>query len=229
VTLSAVAVDIRAIVFDAVGTLLHPEPAAPFVYAEVGKRFGSRLTAPEIVPRFAAAFREEESLDYRHNLETSEAREAERWRRIVRSVLDDVSDSEACFRALFQHFIRPEAWSLAPDTAAILEALSTRNFVLGMASNYDRRLRFVVESSESLRAISHLIISSEIGWRKPAAEFFRAVCRTLHYPPQQVLFVGDDRVNDYEGARSAGLPAVLFDPQGREKEMRTITSLKELL
>src|SRR5207302_1039003 len=49
--------EVRAVFFDAVGTLIHPEPPAGAVYAEVGRRHGSRLTAAEIARRFAAAFR----------------------------------------------------------------------------------------------------------------------------------------------------------------------------
>ena len=37
-------------------------------------------------------------------------RERERWQRIVAAVLDDVADGEGCFRELWQHFGRPEAW-----------------------------------------------------------------------------------------------------------------------
>ena len=44
---------IEAVVFDAVGTLLHPEPSAVEVYAEVGRRQGTRHTAegPRTEPR----------------------------------------------------------------------------------------------------------------------------------------------------------------------------------
>ena len=48
--------------------------------------------------------------------------------------------------------------------------------------------------AESLR---HLIISSEIGWRKPSSEFFARACQTLDLPPAQVLIVGDDWENDF--------------------------------
>src|SRR5258707_6538414 len=80
--------DIRAVVFDAVGTVIHPNPPAPVVYAEVGRRFGSRLAVPVITRRFRDAFQEEEALDVRLGFRTSEQRERERWRRIVARVLD---------------------------------------------------------------------------------------------------------------------------------------------
>src|SRR5262249_58022794 len=88
--------EIRAACVAAVGTLIHPEPAAAAVYAEPGRRFGSRLDDAAVAARFAAAFRAEEDADRATGLRTDEDRERRRWRRIVARVLDDVADGEAC-------------------------------------------------------------------------------------------------------------------------------------
>src|SRR5579884_3522174 len=94
---------VRAVFFDAVGTLIHPEPPAGAVYAAVGRAAGSRLDPAAIAARFQAAFRAEEAADLRHGLRTSPGREVERWRHIVATVLDDVRDPEGCFRELWAH------------------------------------------------------------------------------------------------------------------------------
>src|SRR5262249_30782966 len=91
---SAIPVSIRAFFFYAVGTLLHPEPAVVTVYAATCQRFGSRLTAAEIAPRFRAAFRRQEDLDCAAGWRTDELREVARWRAIVREVLADVAAPE---------------------------------------------------------------------------------------------------------------------------------------
>ncbi len=222
---------IRAIVFDAVGTLIHPEPPAPVVYAEVGQRFGSRLAPSAIALRFASAFRQQEDIDRELGLRTSEAREVQRWQQVVAQVLDDVTDWEGCFRELFEHFSRPQAWRCDPDAAATIAELANQGYVLGMASNYDRRLRSVAAGLAELEPLRHLVISSEVGWRKPAAEFFRAVCQAVAVPAGNVLYVGDDPVNDYEGARAAGLQAVLLEPQAKpvSAQVRRIRGLSEQL
>ena len=41
---------VRAVFFDAVGTMIHPDPPAATVYARVGRRFGSRLPAEAVRP-----------------------------------------------------------------------------------------------------------------------------------------------------------------------------------
>ncbi len=222
---------VRAVFFDAVGTVIHPEPPAPQVYHAAGRRFGSRLPLEEIRRRFRSAFQQEERRDQAAGLRTSEERERDRWRTIVAFVLDDVVDPEACFAELFEHFSRPKAWRCEPGTAETLRQLEARGLVLGLASNYDCRLRRVAAGLEALRPVRHLVISSEIGWRKPAAEFFMALCRNVGLPPEQVLLVGDDIANDYDGARAAGLQALLFDPQSSATAecFRRVTHLGELL
>lgn len=225
--MTVIPADIRAIAFDAVGTLIHPDPPAPVVYAQVGRHHGSRLTAEAIAPRFATAFAREEELDRVAGFRTSENREIERWRRIVASVLNDVNDGSACFQELFDHFSRPESWRLEEEAATTLAELHRRGYVLALASNYDRRLRQVMAGMPALQVVRHLVISSEVGWRKPAGEFFSALRQTLGYPARQVLLVGDDRVNDYEGGQTAGLQVILLNT-GNQDCNRLIVGMNRL-
>jgi putative hydrolase of the HAD superfamily len=216
--------------FDAVGTLIYPEPSAPSVYAIVGRRFGSRLDETTLTTRFRAAFHRQEEADRAGGLRTSEEREVARWRSIVREVLDDVPDAEACFHELYAHFARPDAWRCTTGTEDVLNALLGRGHVLGLASNFDRRLRHLVEGLPPLRPIKHLVISSEIGWRKPAPEFYAEMYRQAGSPAAEILYVGDDFVNDYEGAQAAGLQAMLLDPRQRTavQARARLTSLTDL-
>ncbi|HMF13428.1 MAG TPA: HAD-IA family hydrolase [Gemmataceae bacterium] len=220
---------VRAIFFDAVGTLIHPEPSAPTVYAEIGRRHGSRLDEATIATRFRSAFQREEAVDHAADWRTSEAREVERWRRIVGEVLSDASHPEACFQALFEHFGRPHAWRAEPEAESLLAVLKQRGFALGIASNYDHRLRTVAAGMPLFSSVEHWAISSEIGWRKPAPEFFVAICARAQQPAARVLVVGDDRENDYEGARASGLGAVLIDPESRFPGTVSIARLRDLL
>jgi putative hydrolase of the HAD superfamily len=225
---------VRAVFFDAVGTLIRPEPPAPVVYAAVGRRFGSRRDAADIAVRFGEAFRREEAWDRAQGLQTSEAREFQRWRRIVGAVLDDVSDLDACFEELFAHFGRPGAWACDAEAGPTLAELAGRGLTLGVASNYDSRLRSVAAGLAALRPASHLVISSEVGWRKPAAGFFRAIEEAVGLPAGAILYVGDSRESDYEGARRAGLRAVLLDPRGEDDSadlvrVRSLSRLKTAL
>jgi putative hydrolase of the HAD superfamily len=204
---------VRAVVFDAVGTLIFPNPPAPVVYAQVGAQYGSKLDANSIRPRFEIAFRDEDEIDRRQGWRTSEERERERWRHIVAHVLNDVADPDACFRALFDHFSKPEAWRCDPLTRTVLSALAESRIMVGLASNYDSRLPSVLAGKSDLAPLQTVCISSEIGWRKPSTEFFDAVCRSVAMRPANILFVGDDFENDMEGALKAGMRGVWLEPE----------------
>src|SRR6516165_6186388 len=157
---------IRAVFFDAVGTLIHPQPPPADVYAAVGRCFGSRLDAAAVGPRFRAAFRRQEEQDRELGYRTDDAREVRRWRTIVGEVLDDVTDPDACFWALFEHFARPGAWRCAPDAGPVLRALAAARYPLGLASNYDKRLHAVADGLPELRPLGYRVISAEVGFCK---------------------------------------------------------------
>jgi putative hydrolase of the HAD superfamily len=201
----------RAIFFDAVGTLLHPAPPAAEVYASVGRDFGSSLSVDEIGKRFRTSFRRQEEEDALAGHATSEDREVRRWQTIVSEVLDDVSDHEGCFRRLFDHFAKPTSWTLEPDTGPVLATLAGEGYVLGLASNFDRRLHTVRAGFAELAPLRHVVVSSEVGHRKPSRLFFAELVRRTDLPPDEILLIGDDPYNDVAGAEVAGLQALRVD------------------
>ena len=221
---------IRAVAFDAVGTLIFPNPGAATVYAEAAERQGFAVNPADIGPKLWAQFRVEEEADRVAGWITSEAREERRWRSIVFAALPGAT--EELFRELYLHFSQPTAWSVPPVAAELLAELQRRGFVLGLASNYDSRLASVVAGNLSLAPVrDRLVISSLVGVRKPGLGFFTAgVLPTMGVPAAQILFVGDDHENDYLGATAAGLRAVLLDPKGKHPEVKErVAGLAELL
>jgi len=223
------------IAFDAVGTVIQPNPPAGDVYYQTAQRFGSQLERDEISRRFKKAFRETErndaAADLSQRLVTSEAREKERWQEIVATVIDDISDGAACFAELFGHFARPQSWTCFDDVPATLGWLKAQGYGVAIASNFDSRLHAVCDGFDALRQINIRIISSEVGCRKPGRGFFDALVSRAGCQPEEVLMVGDDFANDIEGARHAGLGAVLINRRGAPGggEIESLSQLRELL
>src|SRR5438034_1185952 len=110
---------IKAVFFDAVGTLLFPMPSAPLIYSATALRAGLDIPHEVIRERFLAAYHVEETVDRAAGWATSEEREFARWRRIVTETLAGVPDPEACFRELFKYFSQPSAWTVNPDASAV--------------------------------------------------------------------------------------------------------------
>jgi putative hydrolase of the HAD superfamily len=228
---------IKWIAFDAVGTLIQPDPPVGIAYHQVGTRHGSRLRAPEIATRFRDVFRQvDEAADLicgcaevDDRFHTCEGRERQRWRRIVAAVLDDVPSVDACFEELFAHFGRPGSWAVFPEVGDAFRRLHKAGFRLAICSNFDGRLNAVMNGLPELAPIELRIISSEVRYRKPSRRFFEALVDAAGCGASEILFVGDDPVVDVAAAEAAGLLALQIDRRYASGQNRALHSLDELV
>ncbi len=218
---------VRWILFDAVGTLIYPDPPVAVAYQSVARQFGAELAADAIRERFAAAHcREFSGAGGLAREATSEAGERRRWRRIVAAVLHDVPDAAgAPFEQLWRHFAQPASWRLFDDVLPTLKELAARGYRLAIASNFDSRLLAIAQGHLLLAYCEHVFISSEIGFSKPDPRFFTAAQAQLAAPPSAILLVGDDLENDYWGAAAAGWRRVLLARGDALPRAGTIQSL----
>jgi putative hydrolase of the HAD superfamily len=208
--------DIEGIILDAVGTLIDPVPPVAEVYAAAALRQGVKVDVLEVKARFRLHFRNDEVDELRGPMVTDEAIEYRRWRRIVDAVLPELPDKDRGFAELWDHFGRPDAWKCYPDVGPGLEALRSLGLRVRIASNFDGRLRAVARGLPELDgSVDELVISSEVGYRKPHATFYHAACASLGLEPGRVLCVGDDPENDVRGPQRAGLFGLLLDREGR--------------
>lgn len=201
---------IQVVVFDAVGTLIYPDPPVEAVYCGVGNRFGSRLDEPAVAARFREIFRQEESLENGDSV-TNEAVEMERWRRIVGRVLHDVADLDGCFADLFAHFAQPDSWRAFPDAIEALASLRAGGVRVAVASNFDRRLLSILPALEPIGPLDFILVCTEVGYRKPHPEFFNAIAARAGVEPAGILYVGDDAEIDLAPCIAAGMHGRLID------------------
>lgn len=218
------------VVFDAVGTLLAPEPSVAEAYHQTAAAFGSRLTVEEIGRRFRKAFVESDTACFPPHRQgrTSEPEERHRWRWIVNQIIDDVSDAEGLFGGLWEHFASRQSWRVFDDVPSIIERLSSNGLKIAIASNFDGRLHGLAEVDPVLSRISTRLVSSEIGYRKPAAEFYRTVIERCGVPAESILMVGDDWEADVIAARRAGLSACWLNRRG-VTSAQSISTLADLV
>lgn len=222
-----IAGNIRAVLFDAVGTLIYPQPSVAEVYHREAQKLGSKYSENEIAGRFRAAIT-------RHHQggQTSEHQERERWRKIVYDVIDDVADTqELLLSELWQHFGAASSWRLFEDVAPTWQDLSRRGYLLGIASNFDSRLRTICRGLPPLTECRHVFVSSEVGFPKPEPKFYRAVEAQLALGPDQILLIGDDHAADVAGPLAAGWQAIWLrrDDQTTDLSATVIRSLLCLL
>lgn len=196
---------IRAIVFDAVGTLIYPSPSVAVAYQQAIHRHCGIDTDPEMTLRIVKNALQTRSSDA--DLTASEAGERQFWAELIHQLCPDSDGFQACFDDLFAHFGNAAHWRCFPDVGNVIHSLTSAGLEVAIASNFDLRLNSVCDGLHELAGISRRIISSQVGWRKPAQQFFDAVAQELQLPREHILMVGDDLQNDILGAVSSGLPS----------------------
>jgi putative hydrolase of the HAD superfamily len=90
--------------------------------------------------------------------------------------------------------------------AAVLERLRGR-VSLAVCSNFSHAptAHKILEEVGLLHLVDAVVISEEVGVRKPWTEIFRAALERVGAAPEETLHVGDQLVADVEGAARAGI------------------------
>lgn len=198
---------LKAIFFDGAGTLFHLPRSVGYHYALVGQRMGLQLDAEALDEAFADAWKSMPERPATHG--PREDDDKGWWAELVDRVLQRVApqtrdlDREAFFETAYSHFAEAGVWELFPETIEVLEALTLR-FRLGVISNFDGRLRMVLELLGISKYFTMVVISSEVGADKPDPYIFTRAAELAGVAPDESLHAGDDAVLDWEGAAAAG-------------------------
>lgn len=227
---------IRAVLFDAGNTLIRARSSIGEIYAGVARRHGITATGAELDREFRNAFatRKEEFVGSVSNPHTP-ARERAWWRKVVADAFRGAGIWAAAepafdgiFDVLYAAFDGPELWEVFPDVAACLAKLEAEGIPKAVVSNWDSRLHTVLSGLHLHDRFRFVLTSAEFGAEKPAPSIFLEAARRLGQEPSRVLHVGDLIRDDVEGARSAGLRAMLIDRDGTSPSSDRISSLAEL-
>lgn len=206
---------IRALLFDAAGTLIEPAEPVAEVYARCASGFGLDVEAPAIREAFGHAFGSSGDPAWEEHPE-GDAAEREWWRQVVRRTLERAAGRPlpeeliaACFQSLFVHYESPAAWRVFPEVAQVLGQAGCEGFRVAVVSNFDRRLHRVLEGCGL--SFEMVLTSADAKCRKPDPSIFLQALGRLQLSPDEVLHVGDSPPADGAGARAAGIEAYLLD------------------
>lgn len=203
---------LRAITFDATGTLFYIRGGVGAQYARVAREFGAQ--APDAL--IGQAFGQVWQTLPRPTRDGQPSADDDKgwWHGLVEAVTEKagltVTDFDAFFESLYGRFATTEAWGVFPDVEEVLGALRGR-YRIGLISDFDRRLRSVLDAYAMTDYFDQILISSEVGADKPDERIFRAAGEQLGCRPEEMLHVGDDPRRDWEGARAMGMQAFELD------------------
>ncbi|MED1943759.1 MULTISPECIES: YjjG family noncanonical pyrimidine nucleotidase [Brevibacillus] len=158
----------------------------------------------------------------------------ERFRRLFKAVQLDI-DAEV-FGSAYLESLGKEV-HLVPGAVELCNSLKDCRLVIitnGFASVQTTR----IAASPLCNAFEHLIISEEVGYKKPDREIFEYAFSKLQWTEKaSVLMVGDSLTSDIQGGAHSGIDTCWFNPLGKENqtsiqptyEIRELSELQEIV
>jgi putative hydrolase of the HAD superfamily len=123
----------------------------------------------------------------------------------------DLEDDDLRLFLQSSHDVWASYYSLAASTHALLESLRNRGLKLALVSNTaspEWLLRPVLERQGLVERVDAVVLSSEVGKRKPHPAIFERALEEVEVQAGNALFVGDRVDADVFGASRAGMKTV---------------------
>jgi putative hydrolase of the HAD superfamily len=145
----------------------------------------------------------------------------ERWRAVMLGDHDyrpyaellvelGVDDPDAFIDA--EHEVWRPAYEILASAQALLDSLRSFGLKIGIVANSwpdpGRVLRADAEQFGLADCVDAMVLSEEVGVRKPDAEIFRIACLRLGVEPREAMYVGDNLDTDVRGAAGVGMTTV---------------------
>jgi putative hydrolase of the HAD superfamily len=226
---------IKAVFFDAAGTLIKPARSVGESYAAIAAKHGKEVSSTNITERFRTCFDAAPRLAFPSATEdTVAALERDWWKSLVAQVFEPWSPFvrfEEYFAELFAYFASPNAWTLYPEVLETLTSLKERDLILDVISNFDSRLVRILDGLGAGAQFENIFVSSRVGYAKPDGRIFNVALSCHGLAPVQALHVGDSEINDLCGANQAGLKGILVE-RGKTSAAQAsdrINSLRSIL
>jgi putative hydrolase of the HAD superfamily len=221
----------RALLLDALGTLLELEPPAPRLRTELAERFGVRISETDAQRAIAA-----EIAYYRAHIdegrdEVALAALRSRCAEALRDALPDDERVAAIDNAeLTSALIASLRFEPFADVRPALAAARAAGRRLVVVSNWDVSLDEVLDRLGLAPMLDGVVTSAAVGARKPSPVIFEHALELAGVAAHEATHVGDSLAEDVAGARAAGIEAVLIKRDGGPGPpgVRTVATLAAL-
>ena len=197
-------------------------PSVGAVYAAAARDHGFDVNGGELDQSFRRAWGKSLERSRDRGYACSDEILRQEWYTVVGETFRDTVPAErmpGLFDDLYDRFASAAAWELAPGVQTSLEYLRGAGLRLGVLSNWDSRLRSMLEDLGLARAFDFLVISCDVGVEKPHPDIFLAALDRAGTSPAQTLVVGDSYETDILAAARLGL-ATLWVASRQEQAAR---------
>lgn len=121
------------------------------------------------------------------------------------------------------------------DTLDTLRRLQARGYKLGIITNGNvEHQSYIIDALGFETLMTNIVISEQVGFRKPDPEIFRLMMESLNEQPENCMFVGDHPDNDVRASHNLGMISVykdngMFDAPDDVVMNYRITELSQIL
>ncbi|MGO9898486.1 MAG: HAD-IA family hydrolase [Solirubrobacteraceae bacterium] len=222
---------IRALLLDALGTIVELEPPPPALRALLAERFGIQVDETQAARAIAAEMSYYRSRMAQGRDAASVAALRADCAEVLRGALAPSPQLRAIDGAAMTELLLDTLrFRLFPDARDAIVLARRRGLRVVIASNWDALLADVLSELGLSPLLHGIVTSAQVGAPKPAAAVFRAALAAAGAQPHEALHVGDSFADDVIGARAVGIEPILLRRDGERGPagVRTIQSLDAL-
>lgn len=239
----------KAVIFDLFDTVVNFNPSSlpstlingvqvrstsSAVY-EVFKKFYDHVEFDEFHTPFVESF-----VEFQKNKleEHRESHNRERFKLMLNKmrIEDDLHSEEILDEMVLAHMGEiAGAVDFPEENKAVLEILK-KDYRLALVSNFDYAptAYAILEKFDITRYFEKIVISMEVGWRKPKSDIFHKCLTLLGIKPEEAIFIGDNFDADVVGAKAVGMDVIWINKNkepDRERDIKpdyTVSKLAEI-
>jgi len=207
----------KAIIFDYVGTLVNckgysMDASKEKLYKALFDE-GFDTARERFMQAYSVAHEKYRKVRYEQFKEVTNAVwVAEALDRLGFQVRPEDSRIKLALNVFFQDFI--DALELRDGTKKLLKQAQAKCKV-ALISNFTYA-PVIYSSLRQLRInnfFNTVVVSEEIGWRKPSSKIFNVALKKLQIQADQAVYIGDSPIEDMKGASEAGLKTIFVPSQ----------------
>ena len=220
--------DIKAVLFDAGNTLIWLDH--PFIVHTL-REHGVETTTEALMEAEYGAKLQLDELARNGSLD-----DRTRGKVFFAEIFRRVGVRQPAFAAVAQRLFARHAernlWANVRDrTLETLEELRRRGYRLGVVSNADGRAEQALDAAGLRPHLELVVDSGPVGIDKPDPRIFHLALERMGVDPGDAVYGGDIYEIDVQGARAAGMRAILVDPLWKwdDKDCERIRGIHDLL
>jgi putative hydrolase of the HAD superfamily len=214
---------VKAVFFDAGGTLIRPHPSVGEVYGDVAAALGHPVDPASFDALLPAVW-----TDYQQRarqeplpLPTSDADDRAMWRIVTRRIFDGIPplrtmDFDRWFDGIYGAFSSSTCWRVYDEVHDVIVACRRRGCRCGIVSNWSTALMPILRDHGLDARMDFILVSAQEGCMKPDPEFYRRALDRAAVAPSEALHVGDTYRDDASGAAAVGIRGIHLDRHGRD-------------